>query len=376
MSKKRLLIIFPDEWLSHSPTLLNLVDCLSGGFDIKLVTFDDGFFKNDHLCDDRFVFIKINIHLARFLLRKIRILYDIVKAMLLLIWLHKYWKRYKVNQVIAVDSIGLWTAQKFFTCSHFLSLEIKNDLFFRLSQKNKIDSLVIQSKERSTFLFKRPLRNVFLIPNSPVIDRKKSDNFHKRPFNGKIVFIGNINPNHGLYSCLNTVENYQQKFQDKGISITFKGIITKSSIRNRVLCRYRKLLRDKLVILDETYEPQNKIVEYLSNFSIGVCFYDFNFISKNNFNYISCPSGKMFDYFAAGVPVIGSDILGLKPVEVYNAGVLLKSITTKSIYMAIEEISSNFIEYRKNSLLAAEAYDFKKAVIPYKNFLSTINSII
>jgi glycosyltransferase involved in cell wall biosynthesis len=369
MSKKRLLIIFPDEWLSHSPTLLNLITCLSKGFDIKLITFDDGFFKNDHLCDDRFVFLKINTLLARFLLRKIRFFYDVIKAISLLIWLHNYRNKVKIDLVIAIDSLGLWAAQKIFTRSHYLSLEIKKDLFFKLSKKDQIDSLAIQTEERSAFLFKRPLPNTFLIPNSPVVDRNAAVDFPTSPFNGKIIFFGNINPNHGLYICLDTIEQYQKQFKDKGVSLTIKGIITKPSIRNCILRKYQKLFDKGLLILDETYEPQDKIIEYLSNFSIGICFYDFNRISKNNFNYISCPSGKLFNYFAAGVPVIGTDILGLKPVKDYSAGVLLKTLSTESIQQAIEDVRRNFIHYRKYSLLAATAYDFKKAVLPYKNFL-------
>ena len=128
---------------------------------------------------------------------------------------------------------------------------------------------------------------------------------------------------------------------------------------------------EKLLILDETYEQQDQIIAYLADFSIGICFYDFNRISSKNFNYLSCPSGKLFNYFAAGVPLIGTDILGLKPVNDYSAGVLLKYLTVESILRAIEDVRKNFAKYRKNAFLAAEAYDFRKAVIPYKNFLLT-----
>jgi glycosyltransferase involved in cell wall biosynthesis len=369
MRKKRLLIIFPDEWLSHSPTLLNLVTCLSGDFKIKLVTFDDGFFKNDHLRDNRFKFIKINTHLARLFLRRIRIFYGVLKASILLIWLNHYCKRDKVDLVIAVDSVGLWVAQQVFARCHFLSMEIKKDVFFRLSRKDRIDSLAIQTAERSAFLFKRSFTNTFLIPNSPVIDQNTPVNFSDRPFNGKIIFFGNINPNHGLYTCLETIAQYQEKFKNKGVSLTIKGIITKPSIRNRVLIRYHRLFDEKLVFLDETYEQQNNVIEYLSDFSIGICFYDFNLISKEDFNYLSCPSGKLFNYFAAGIPVIGTDILGLKPVKNYCAGILIEDMTVEIIQQAIEDVSKNYAKYRKNAFLAAEAFDFRKAAIPYKNFL-------
>lgn len=371
MSKRRLLIIFPDEWLSHSPTLLNLATCLSSDFNIKLVTFDDGFFKNDLLCDDRFKFIKVNAHLAHLFLRRIRIFYDLIKAIILLIWLIKYRKKVKVDRVIAVDSVGLWVAQKVFIRCHFLSMEIKKDVFFRLSRKDRIDSLAIQTAERSNFLFKRPFPNTFLIPNSPLINKNNLDNFQSRPFNGKIIFFGNIHPNHGLYTCIDTIEQYQRKFKDQGVSLTIKGIITKPSIRNRILKTHQRLLDEKLLILDETYEQQDQIIAYLADFSIGICFYDFNRISSKNFNYLSCPSGKLFNYFAAGVPLIGTDILGLKPVNDYSAGVLLKYLTVESILRAIEDVRKNFAKYRKNAFLAAEAYDFRKAVIPYKNFLLT-----
>jgi len=369
MSRKKLIVIFPDEWLSHSPTPLNLVTCLSSAFDVKLVTFDDGCFSNDQLCDDRYEFIRINTRLASFFLRRIRVVYGLVKSVLLLKWLRIYCRTALVDEVIAIDSLGLWVAQKVFSRPHFVSLEIKKDLFFKLSNKNQIGSLVIQTEARSAFFFKHPLPNTFLVPNSPIIDRGISYGFTQRAFNGKIVFLGNVNPNHGLYTCLDTVRRYQERFTSTGLSLTLKGVITKQSIRNNIFRRYQDLLDSKLVTLDETYEPQDQIVEFLSHFSIGICFYDFRLISKDDFNYLSCPSGKLFNYLAAGVPIIGTDIPGLHDVRTYRTGVLIKQLSTESVYQAIENIRLSFREYRENAFLASKEYDFEKKVVPYRDFL-------
>ncbi|HEX6160189.1 MAG TPA: hypothetical protein VF111_08495, partial [Thermoanaerobaculia bacterium] len=91
----------------------------------------------------------------------------------------------------------------------------------------------------------------------------------------------------------------------------------------------------------------------------GFCFYDFNILARDDFNYVSCPSGKLFNYLAAGVPVIGSDVLGLQPVREKGCGVLLPDPTPHAIAEAIAMIEADRDGYRARCLAASVDFDFR-----------------
>lgn len=103
---------------------------------------------------------------------------------------------------------------------------------------------------------------------------------------------------------------------------------------------------------------------------MGFCFYDLNHTDETtSFNFISVPSGKLFNYYAAGVPVIGSDLLGLKSVKDFQVGILLKNISTENIAIAMESIASQHRRFSENCLAAAAYFDFDTAVEPFKSYL-------
>jgi glycosyltransferase involved in cell wall biosynthesis len=268
--------------------------------------------------------------------------------------------------VIAVDSVGLWVAQRIFGESHFISLEAKKDRYFRATDARRIESVVIQTEERYHYLFDKLATHKFLIQNSPFFS--KGTILAKTPFQKKLVFLGTAIPTHGLYMCLNAMELMTKS--DKGYRLTIKGIISKERVRAFIRVRYRHLIENRIVMIDEQYTNQEEIIPYLSNFDIGFCLYDFNRISRNDFNYVTVPAGKLFNYYAAGVPVIGVDIPGMQSVKDFQAGILLVTPSSNNINDAIIKISENYDFYSANCLKAAEYFDFQKAVQPYKNFLS------
>jgi len=365
--KRCILIIFPDEWLSHSPTILNLVRVLETSFNVNVLALDDGTFRNSDLRDDRFMFIRINKTLAQTLLRRARPIYALVKALLLVLRLNQLIKNSSIDEVIAVDSVGLWAAQRVFRKCHFLSLEVKRDLFFSMSDVSRIQSIVIQTRERLNALIERSMTNVFFIQNSPSIDRVNISKNLKQRFSGKLVYLGNIIPNHGIYKILDAING---DTTDQ-LTLTLKGVTYKNSVKTTILSRYNRLIDQGKVVLDETYTDQANIVKYLTPFSIGFCFYDFNLISKNDFNYLSSPSGKLFNYYAAGVPVIGTDVPGLSSVHEFKTGILIKELTADCILTAIKRINNNYEEFSRNCIRAARHYDFAEAAASYKEFLQS-----
>ena len=366
--KRHILIIFPDEWLSHSPTVLNLVKIFRNEFKTTVLTFTDGTFRNEQLDDEEFSFIRIPHGLARVFLRRARILYSLLKAGLLLLRLRTYRKSHPVDEVIAIDSVGLWAAQTVFGRCHFLSLEVKRDVFFRMCTPARIRSVVIQTPERLSALMPGLTADTFYIQNAPSLTGNDIDRHQKSSFNGTLLFFGNILPSHGIYAVLEALDSVS------GLSytLTIKGIIYKDRVRTFILERYKALFKRGKIILDETYTPQDEIIDYISQFSLGFCLYDFNRISSKDFNYLSSPSGKLFNYYAAGVPVIGTDVLGLKSVRQFRTGVLIQEISPGSIQEGISKIIAGYREFSRNCILAAKYFDFDKTSAIYKQYLRSL----
>ena len=171
-------------------------------------------------------------------------------------------------------------------------------------------------------------------------------------------------PSHGIFFCLDALRDPRTSDWE----LTIKGII-RPRMKTIIEASYADLLQSGRVILDERYVPQAELLTYLEGFSVGFCFYDFNLLAKNDFNYLSVPSGKLFNYYAAGIPVIGSDILGLASVHAFEAGVLLSDPTPQSIVEALEYIRSHYAELSRHCREAARHYDFATAAQPLRRFL-------
>jgi glycosyltransferase involved in cell wall biosynthesis len=365
--KRRILILFPDEWLSHSPTVLNLLKTLRTDFDVTVLAIDDGTFRNCDLRDNALVFIQVPPLLARGLMRRVRVLYDAVKAALLFIRLATSRNFRSMEEVIAVDSVGLWVAQRVFSKCHFLSLEVKRDLFFQMCSPERIRSVAIQTPERLSMLMPGRKPHTFFIQNAPSLAGNNIDRNRKSKFDGSLLFFGNILPSHGIYTILEAFE----ASASLGYSLTIKGIIYKRPVRRYLTQRYAELFKRRKIILDETYTPQDEIIDYLAKYSIGFCIYDFSRISSNDFNYISSPSGKLFNYYAAGVPVIGTDVLGLNSIRQFRTGVLIRELSPKSICEGICRIAEDYGDFSRNCIRAARHFDFEEASAPYKQFIGS-----
>lgn len=375
--KKKILVIFPNEWLSYTPSLINLVEKLSFYFDVKVHAIDDGYYNNNLLNKQEFCFIRIDKKLTKLILalNKLSIsqgnikisgskIYQVLKAILIYLSIWKIKNRYIDYEVIAVDSMGLFIAQKLFDKYHFISLEPYKDYFFRKANLTRIESVIAHSDERYNHLFgdtEQPIKK-FIVPNSPYfLTNNQNLQNPLKPVRG--IYFGNATPRNGLYFCLDAIRGI------KHVGLTVKGKISDED-RQRILEEYRDLIKSGQLQVDNGYLQQEEIVKYLSKFWFGFCFYDFSHVDEvTRFNFESVPSGKMFNYYAAGVPVIGSDILGLKSVKDFNAGVLLEKPTQKSISYAIDIVLKEHDKYRNNCLKAAEYFDFDKAVQPFKNYL-------
>lgn len=363
--KKRVLVIFPYTNLGFSPTTLNLYDALAEECDVTILSIDTSSLAEHRLLEKRNVlYVKYPPLLRRVCeslkFRALRIGINIPfpdwgTAFVLLAAA----RQQKCDEVIGVDFLAVWVAQKAFGYAHLVSLELyDNDSFYRRVDHARIRSVISQTASRYDRLYPQGGPPYFLVQNAPVyrpIARRAASP-------ADLVFCGSAMPGFGPFRCLDFVANYPE------FRLIFKGVVPRD-VRKEIQERYGSLLASGHAVIDEKYLEPRELQEFLSRFLVGLCCYDLTLPQINTFNYLTAPSGKLFAYYAAGLPVIGSDIPGLSSVREFEAGVLLSAFTPEGIREAITIISRDHARFRANSLRAAEHFSFDKAVAPFREFL-------
>ena len=262
---------------------------------------------------------------------------------------HKLLKKLDIDRFVGVDAIGYLVVSKFSRSAIYFSLEIDQERRNKDIFKNcKPALLIIQSKERADYLSKS-IKEVAYIQNAPILDGFP---FTARDFKGRFVYFGLIMNVHGVEYAIQAVDLMQTS------SLVIKGFGSDKYIQE-LKDKYHELIDCRRLIIDTGYIEQSKVLSFLSDFDVGFCFYDLKTLFYN-FNHVSSPAGKMFNYFAASLPVIGNDIIGLRPVVDSQAGVLLPEITPLTVSRAITTISKQYRQFSRRAYLAAQKYDFEK----------------
>lgn len=106
------------------------------------------------------------------------------------------------------------------------------------------------------------------------------------------------------------------------------------------------------------YVPDEKDIEKILNEStIGIAPY---IPEESNASYYGDPS-KIKIYFNFGLPVITTDVFVFSSeIKKKKAGVVIDYYQTGALLKSIGEITANYRDYKKNALLLAEKYYFKK----------------
>ncbi|MDX8126525.1 glycosyltransferase [Methylomonas sp. OY6] len=347
---KNALIIFPNDWVYYSPTVLNAVEILSqnGITPYLIYPHTSRYISPESLSEHQISFPK---KLENLIFRlKLANLY--FSALCLTRILKYKLCGVRFDLIIGVDSLGHILASIAYKNAIYLSLELQTGFLNFVSRLFPITYLLIQSKERKDFFNPARSTQTFLIQNSPILKKIEITNKNK---NKKLIYFGTLSKKHGIEACINALY-----YLDNDYTLTIKGIPSShnNTYYQELLKNYENLIKINRILFDFSYIDQNNISEYLSEFSIGFCFYDFELISKGDFNYISSPSGKLFNYFSAGIPVIANDIIGFRPITETNSGVLLPSVDSVQISQAITQIMNNYNFYSKNATEASIKYDF------------------
>lgn len=376
--KKKLTILFGDVFLSYSPSVLGLYDLLVHDFDVTIVSRSPKFFDDHAVTDRKVVFIKQPVsYLARLLklvpyylsslfdtdVRRLRKVRFSISTFCEFRFIRAFLASENPDFIIAVDPKNLFITQLLEKRVEFLSLEIApNDPFFAACDLRNVNSVIIQTKERYEYLFGDKDFKAFYIQNAPVYIPSKG----VLPRKG-LVYCGTAWDRFGFYHCLEFLKQYPS------YTMNVRGAMLADD-KIRVTREYGDLLESGRLSIDDEYLDERALNSYLERFSVGFSLYNFELKEVDHFNYHSAPSGKMFKYFAAGVPVIALKSIGAKPVEEFDCGVLIDDLKPESIKRAIDKIEANLRYYSQNCLRAAQHYSFDKTAEPFVKYLLAAES--
>jgi len=367
-TKPLVAILFTSPHLAYAPTVLNLYAALAACCDVHLIAFSPSDVPRVTTIPVRYVecsgkTLEYRKWQVLQVLRRCGCSKSPIETYGQFVAFHRIREAMAgidYDHVIAVDFEALWIAQSLSVQNvHFLSLEITPSPFERKVDKQRIQSVIIQREDRFLHVFNGIPHRVFLVQNAPryvpidvPTDRRQCT----------LLFAGTAVRGFGIHLALNFVQHMSQ------CTVYIKGRVPRDVLED-IYCHYNEPYYEGRIVIDEEYVAEADITDFIKRFRIGLCFYDLRYPEINTFNYVTAPSGKLFKYFAAGVPVIGSDIPGLSYVREFQAGVLLSDYSARSIQAAMDQIESDYDRYVANSLRAAQAFDFDTMVHPFIDYL-------
>lgn len=374
--RPHILIFFEGPHLAYSPTTIQLYDELIKDYDVTILAQNPDNYNGKRISHRNVLYYRYyGVKTRRFYLLLFNLLAIFNKNIRLFkklklnyrdyffrfLHLKKVLKQHHFSRVICVDTSNLFFCSLLDIKVDFLSFEICNDYhLLSFIKKENINCVIIQSMLRYEYLFQDYSIKTFLIQNAPVyfeIESKQREHC--------LIYSGAAKDSFAFFHCL----NYLVKFP--GEKMVLQGALLPND-RLLVEKHYAQLLSEKRLILNLAYLENDKVVEFISDYEIGFCFYNFDHpnVKENAFNYKSAPSGKMFKYLAAGVPVVCSNIIGFDFVKDFKCGIQINSPDEDSIREAVLEIRKDFSYYSENAKTAARHFSFDKAVIPYMQYIA------
>jgi hypothetical protein len=366
MSDKKVLIVFPDIHLPYSPSTLNLFYALKKrGVAVTLLAPEpEEHFSLQRVNDENIKYIDcrsfypglikrvagkvVNKLVSKDNLRKRELKTPKASAFINAIMMED------ADTIIAVDFFSLWCVQQTGRRASLLSLEIlESDAYYCSCDFKLIDSVFIQSEVRYNYLFKEGIKPSFaILPNSPAyidLDLKIRD---RDPYN--LIYCGSAVIDFGIFSCLDFLIDYP------GYKLTLKGAVP-AATREGIEKFYSGLIEEGRLIINEEYMDSITLTSYVANFRIGFVFYDFYRVPKlRRFNYYTAPSGKLFQYFNSGVPVIGNCLEAFDIVEEFHSGKLVSSLGSLQLKKAIDVVEADYQRYAENAKKLSLDFDQDK----------------
>ena len=241
---------------------------------------------------------------------------------------------------------------------------------------HRVDKVITVNQSIANELSKRyKISLPEVIMNCPVINNQKASPCEnlllKRLRLDKavpiILYQGGFAPNRGLQNLILSAH-----YLNEGIIVLMGWGKLEQELKNLVKAEN---LNDKVMFLDPV--PQEELLIHTRCATLGVI--PFQFVGLNN--YYATPN-KLFEYIAAGLPVVASNFPELKRIiEGYNLGKTFNPEDPKDIAAAINDVLSDkarYEEMRKNALEAAKVFNWenesKKLLAIYRNLSEVIQN--
>lgn len=368
MKRKNILIFFPEGNLPYSPSTINLYDELSAFHNVQILSRLP--YSNEFISNRNIEYLPKNYKRVFWIYYRIFKVFGRKGSLLglfdnycLFLHLKRFVKRNSIDEIISVDLKATAISQLVSSRVHFLSFELTDLTFLKSVNINSLSSVLIQSLDRYNYLFKVPHKRIFILPNSPIFDESIKTEKGGRQH---LIFSGYASKGFGIYACLHFLRKFTQQ------KMVIRGALEGGLLENLIM-HFPELLDENRLLIDSTYQDDKNMLNYLTQFRVGFVFYDFRLPNIDNYNYRTAPSGKLYKYLAAGVPVIGINIPGFSIVRKYKAGVLIDTLDPDSIKRALDIIEADYDSYVENAFKAAESVSFDKAVKPFIDFISSSN---
>ena len=179
----------------------------------------------------------------------------------------------------------------------------------------------------------------------PVIEEMKKE---KRK---KIIYLGVISTDRDLQSFAEAIEKVKEDY----------CLYLFGKFRGEGIEEFKKLCNSYSSLKYMGFFNPPKHLEFLKYADIALVPYKPGEIEGNGFtilNALYCAPNKIYEYAGCSIPMIGTDVLGLKePFEKYNIGVCCKDLKPETIIEAIKYVDANHDQMVINSKIFFDSVD-------------------
>lgn len=335
------LIVFPYTWIRYSPSVLNLIDCfIREGAKVHVV-YPSLEIKKDKLGAAVTHRLYLNKKLYKYL-NFFRV-YNLFLLCKMYRKINKIKKNYEIKTIVSFDSKGYIVSYFNYKKSLYYSLEIDKKIVTRLIFRILNPKLITQNLIRKNLLSKKSLDFV-CIPNSPMI--YLASNKNEKSWNSKstkYVYLGNLSVEHGVESCIESIRNMENTI------LELKTFTLGSAYESNLYQKNKDLLQCNKIVFNFKLYSQIKTLNYLQkNFHIGLSPMNMKSITCNKDNYLTSPSGKVFFYIAAGLPIIAINIPAFEFIEEMGIGSLIDEFTAQNLMSSTAYIKNNRVKIKQN----------------------------
>jgi len=263
-----------------------------------------------------------------------------------------YWAKKRMSGKLVYDSHELFTETSTLSNIERVLAKVSEKYLIR-----RADRIITVNESIANELSKRyGIIPPAVIMNCPVINNrlnKAENNLLRQALRIDketpiILYHGGFAPNRGLQNLV-----ISGNYLDKGIIVFMGWGKLEQELKDLVLAAG---LGDKVQFAKPV--PQRELLNYATSATLGVIPYQF--IGLNN--YYTTPN-KLFEYIAAGLPVVGSNFPELsKVIKKWNLGKTFNPDDPKDITVAIDYVLSDrdrYNEMKRNVLQAAKVFNWE-----------------